>query len=606
MRLQRAPRALKHTLGNLKKMLLLAWRMDAKLTFFYYSTAAIGALTPLAASLIFRKFLDQLIIFQGYTPTRQIPIILVMILALRYIVNIANDIINWSLNRVYADYLFRYKLQSELSRTFYRKLAYLDIPHLEDAKVQTLIEKARDTLHWRPPEFLRTFSYLFANLIGYLSTFFILIQFGWWIPVLVTFTALPRLILRTKFGNIQWSIYGSGAPQAKKLWYLGYLLTDNATLREMRIFRSQETLLTKFEKIQNYLYNLNKKPIDNYVRLLSFPPFFEAIVLFLVGCFFLPKTLGGLITTGTFTLLITMIDQLNSNAVGFVLNLGEIYETNLYVDHFFEVLELPKVIKEARRARVFKKIVPPKIEFKNVSFQYPGGPMILKNVSFTINPREHLAIVGPNGAGKTTLIKLLCRFYDVSSGEILINGVNLKKVKLENWYQFLGTLFQDFVHYHFTVKENITLGGSHGKTDQAAILQAAKESGAWEFVEKLPKGINQTLGREFEAGQELSIGQWQKLAIARAFYEKAPVLILDEPTSAIDAQAESDIFANLSEVYKNKSLILVSHRFSTVRQADKIIVLKDGEIVESGSHQQLMAKKGMYARLFELQAESYR
>jgi ABC-type multidrug transport system fused ATPase/permease subunit len=606
MRLKRVPHALKHTLRNLKKMLVLAWRMDAKLTFFYYFTAALGALTPLATSLVFRKFLDQLIKFQGFSKTEQVPLILIFVLALRYIINIAHDIINWSLNRVYADYLFRYKLQNELSLIFSQKLAYLDIPHLENAKVQTLIEKVRDTIHWRPTDFLRTFSYLFANVIGYLSVYFVLAQFGWWIPFLVTLTALPRLYLRTKFGQIHWSIYGSGAPQAKKLWYLGYLLTDNAAIREMRIFQSQKILLDKFKKIQNYLYSINKKPIEDYVRLLSFTPLFEALVLFLVGCFFLPRTLSGLMTVGTFTLLINMIDQLNSNAVGFVLNLGEIYENNLYVDHFFEVLELPKAIKEHKRAKVFKRIIPPLIEFRHVSFAYPNGPQILKNISFTIKPKEHLAIVGPNGAGKTTLIKLLCRFYDVSEGKILVNGVNLKRLKLENWYQFLGTLFQDFVHYHFTARENITLGGSFGKADKRSILEAAKKSGAYEFIQSLPKGFNQVLGREFEQGQEVSIGQWQKLAIARAFYEKAPVLILDEPTSAIDAQAEYEIFENLQRVYKNKTLILVSHRFSTVRQADKIIVLKEGQIVESGSHQQLMAKKGMYAELFELQAKSYR
>jgi ABC-type multidrug transport system fused ATPase/permease subunit len=299
-----------------------------------------------------------------------------------------------------------------------------------------------------------------------------------------------------------------------------------------------------------------------------------------------------------------MIDQLNGNAVGFVINFGEMYEDNLYIDHYFEVLELPKKIEEVKKPVVFKKLKPPQIEFKNVSFRYPKGPSVLKDVSFIIKPEENVAFVGPNGAGKSTIIKLICRFYDVDKGEILVNGVNIKKLKLANWYKFMGTLFQDFVQYHFTVRENIALGDPT-KQDEKLIREAAKKSGAYDFIEKLPKGFDQILGREFKKGEELSIGQWQELAIARAFYEEAPLLILDEPTSSIDAETEYRIFNNLQKAYREKTLILVSHRFSTVRNANKIFVIENGEITERGTHRELLSLKGKYAKMFELQAKGY-
>ena len=267
-------------------------------------------------------------------------------------------------------------------------------------------------------------------------------------------------------------------------------------------------------------------------------------------------------------------------------------------------MSLPKLIKEDPKAKVFKNIKPPKIEFKNVSFTYPNGREVLKDVSFVVEPEESVALVGVNGAGKSTIIKLLCRFYDVTSGEILVNGINIKKLKLSNWYKFLGTLFQDFVKYNFTVRDNIMLG-KPGLIDDKRMKDAALKSGAYEFIRTFEKGYSQMLGRHFENGEELSSGQWQKLAIARTFYEKAPVLILDEPTSAIDAESEYEIFKNLERVYKNKTLLLVSHRFSTVRNANKILVIDGGKIIEQGSHQELLEENGKYATMFKTQAKGY-
>lgn len=587
-------------LTNLKRLLNLAWKMDRKVVAGYYLTALLGALAPLAASITLAFLIDSLI-KPGTSVT--VPMIVIVVLGTRYLLMLIENIILWGLG-TYFDYLFRYKIQNEINRRFYDKLSNLDIAHLENPKTQNLISKVRDTMTWRPPDFLRQFSYFFGSITGYIAAFFVLLPFGWWIPLTITIITLPRLYLRAKYGTIQWSIYGSGAPQVKKLWYLTWLLSTDTAIREMRIFQSNKALLAKLKDTQEYLFNLNKKPLDNYLRQLTFPPILEIAVLFTIAYLQLPNVLSAVLTVGSFTLLINMLDQLNGTAGSAVLNFGEMYEHNLYVEDYFKILSLQKIITEIDNP-VSIKDAPPRIEFKGVSFKYPQGPLILKNVSFVIDPGESVALVGANGAGKSTIIKLICRFYDVTGGEILINGTNIKNVQLASWYKCMGTLFQDFVHYYLTVKDNILLSDP-GKYDERLMKEAAKKSGALEFIEKLPKGFDQALGREYEDGEELSIGEWQKLAIARAFYQSPPLLILDEPTSAIDAETEYEIFNNLEKEYKHKTLILVSHRFSTVRNANKILVIEDGEITERGTHKELLKLNGKYAKMFNIQAEGYK
>lgn len=585
-------------------MLAIAWEMDKKLTIGYYATAALAAITSLLTSVALAFLIDNLITPQEGTLITSIPVIILIALGTRYILSLVSGISQWSLNQVYFDYIFRYRLQNQLAFRYYKKVSHLDVAYLEDPKIQDLITKARDTMLWQPPDFLRHFGYFFNSLVAFVAAFVILLPFGWWISVVISISTIPLLILRAKYGGVQWSIYGSGAPEVKKLWYFTWILSTPTAIREMKIFKSADELLSKLKQTQEYLFRLNKKPVDTYVKILTFPPIFETIIVVAIAYFFLPNVLAGIITIGSFTLLINMMDSLQGNAESAVLNFGELYSRGLYVDHYFEVLALTQIIRDVDSPHVFDKVFPPKIELKNVSFTYPNGAQVLKNISFSINPNENIAFVGENGAGKSTIIKLLCRFYDVTEGEILINGINLREIKLSNWYEFLGTLFQDFVQYHFTVRENIALGNP-SKKSESDIVGAAKKSGAYEFIQKLPKKFDTMLGREFEEGEEPSVGQWQKLAIARAFYEEAPVLILDEPTSAIDAEAEYEIFTNLEKAYKDKTLILVSHRFSTVRNADKIFVVEHGEITERGSHEELLKLKGKYSSMFLTQAKGY-
>ena len=593
-------------LVNIRRVLKLAYEIDSRLLVYYYITSAIGAIMPILGAYLFKITIDQ-IIQTGSLDTSQttIPLVIIFSLAGYFVMNLIEQISYGGLNLNYFDYLLRNKLQSGLTYRYAKKMASLDLEHLEDPEIQNLITKVEQTYAWQVPDFVRIWNFVFRDVVGIVAVLVAFSQYSFWIPLAVLIIASPRIYFKLKHGNFVWSMFGGNAPEAKKLWYTSDLLTKKSSIIETRIFQSQNALLKKLSELLEHLYNVNKKPLDSYKWVLIIFPIIESITVFLLVYFLLPGAFTGALTIGSLTFIITTLQRLRESTTWGANHLGELYEKNLFVNPYFELMSLPKLIKENTKAKAFKNIKPPKIEFKNVSFAYPNGREILKNISFVVKPEERVALVGVNGAGKSTIIKLLCRFYDVTSGEILINDVNIKNIKLSNWYKFLGTLFQDFVKYNFTVRDNIMLG-KPGLVDDKRMKDSALKSGAYEFIKTFENGYSQMLGRHFESGEELSSGQWQKLAIARTFYEKAPVLILDEPTSAIDAESEYEIFKNLEKFYKNKTLLLVSHRFSTVRNANKILVIDDGEIIESGNHKELLKKKGKYAAMFKTQAKGYK
>lgn len=588
---------------NIRRVMRLAFEVDRRLVTMYYLTAAAGAIAPIAGAFLFKLFLDHLAKGQGLEAS--IPLVIVFALAGFFLMGLIESVVYWGLNVSYYDYLLRNRFQAGLTQRHAQKLAALDLAHLEDPEINNLMAKVENTFQWQIPDFVRSWNYMFVNILTIVTASLALLAFAWWIPLVVLSVSLPRIYFKAKHGNFAWSMFGSGAPDLKKLWYVSWLLTSTTSIIETRIFRSQPALMKRMRGLHDYLYDLNKKPLDKYRWVVIIAPVIETLTIFVIAYHFLPMSMSGALSIGSITFVITTLGQLRSGAARFTANVGELYQSSLFVGPFFELMALPKLVSEKRNPITLKGDGAPRIEFKNVSFAYPNGTEVLRDISFVIKPGESLALVGVNGAGKTTLIKLLCRFYDVSSGQILINGVDLKDLKLDDWYKHLGTLFQDFVHYNFSVRDNIMLGAPD-INDEERMRQAAEQSGAYEFIKKFENGFDQMLGRRFEQGEELSGGQWQKLAIARALYQQAPVLIMDEPTSAIDAQAEYEIFQNLEKVYKGKTLILVSHRFSTVRNANKIIVIDNGQVIESGTHEQLLEHKGKYAKMFHTQAKGYK
>ena len=560
----------------------------------------VGGLIPIAMSYLFRTILDQVVHITSTTGV--ITGALVGFLAFRYLLDALNDLQNAFLYQ-YTQRLTRYKIQDHLNYELSRKISSFDADHFENPKVQDLISKIRREGMGRIPSYTNSIFFSLnygATLIG---SFIALIPFGIWIPFLAIVIAYPRYRVQRTVSVLQWGYFSWNTPLGRRMNMVTNMLQSKLTVMEARLAGNREALLARLKKFQNEIFEGVGKPLRTYMKQIWIPVLLEALFMFIVIWLKLPSVVAGAITIGGLTFLIQMSDSVLTNTSNVNGQLASLLDDSLYVEDYFELMSLSPLIKEKEPGHEFEAIIPPKIEFEHVTFKYPEGKEVIKNVSLRVLPGEHVAIVGPNGAGKTTLIKLFLRFYDPNEGRILINGIDLKDIARAHWYKFVGTLFQDFGKYSLTVKENIAFYELE-KPDEVRVRMAAKLSGADEFIEKFKDGYDQQLGREFK-GEELSVGQWQKLALARAFYEQAPILVLDEPTSAIDAEAEADIFENLGKVYREKTVIFISHRFSTVRHADKIIVLKDGKIIEHGTHQALMAKSGVYARMFHKQAKGY-
>jgi ATP-binding cassette, subfamily B, bacterial len=575
-----------------RRILAIAWRMDAQLTFLYYLTAFVAGVVPLASGATLALLIDRVVVI---APAHiAVPIVVVLVVAAHFAIVAINAAVRFGLHEQYYDHVFRYRLQDAFTYRFCAKLTELDVPHLEDPGVQTLIAKVRETHAWRVPDFFRMLAYAFIALVGVAASAVALVRFGAWIVPAVLAATVPRIVLRLRFGEMQWSMSGSGAPESRKLWYFGELLSQVSALRELKVFRTAPALLSRYRAIQTRIFAFGERPLDRYRWVSVITPLIEGAVIFAIAWSVLPSVTAGALSIGSFAFFVAMLQQLATSSAEAGGCCSMVYQNLRYVRHWNELMARPRVIPLAEHPRRFARIAPPRIEFRDVSFDYPSGRPALRGVSFVIEPGESVALVGANGAGKSTLIKLLCRFYDVTRGQILINGVDLREDPA-HWYAHLGTLFQDFVQYKLTVRDSV-LFGDPDRVDEAAMVEAVRKAGAADLVRALRAGYDQILGTEFADGEQLSGGQWQKLAIARAFYQSAPVLIMDEPTSAIDAEAEYKIFNNLEAEYRDKTLILVSHRFSTVRNADRILVIDDGQIVEHGSHDQLLAAGGRLRR----------
>jgi len=585
---------------NLFSLLKIAWEEDKKFLLGYFITSLFSAILLFVVFFLYKLMIDQ--VFKSLV-NKEITFVFLIVgsyLISEYLSRFFTNI----LNSQYFEYILRSKFQNVLTRRFMEKLAHLDFSNLENGEVRNLIAKVEDTYIWRLFENLRVINFIIYSVASLILAFFVALRFNPVYLIVLFFFSTPLYFFRAKYGNIYWSIYTQNSKKINYLWYMRYLFTNFNTLSEIKIYNLKKFFLEKTKSFQDEIVNQYKKPILKYIFWSTLASFFIPAIIF----FFLKNFINQIIfsqkfSLGDFTFFLNAIFTFTGQTSSLLVNIGSVVENNLYVEDYFKLLNIKNKIINSKRAKRLKKIIPREIKFENVSFVYPGSKkLVLKNINLTIKTNQDIAIVGPNGAGKTTLIKLLFRFYDPTQGKILVDGVDLKKINLDDWYRHLGVLFQDFARYYLTVKENIEFGDISNKKKN--VNQALSNAQGSDLLD-LPKKTDQILGRWFEDGEEISFGQWQKLAIARALYRNAPILVLDEPTSNIDAQAEFKIFNNLKKTYQEKTLIFISHRFSTVRMADYIYVLKNGGIIEQGNHQNLISQNNVYAKYFKIQKQGY-
>lgn len=594
---------LRDTISTSFKTLKLIWKIDKKLFSIAFIATTIPAIVPFINIYIYKLVIDLVVKVVNGSPFDQYHFYL--LIGFRIATYFIQDATFKT--QEYIDKLLWTKVPIHLNQLVLGKLSSLDIQYFEDSEFRNLMERAKESLNFRPQNLISSLLYGFQNLIQFMIALIAIAQLSWIFIVLVVIVTIPEFIAQSINSKFAWGMWGANTSLRKRFDYLNRMLVGHREAKELRIFRLAKSFLKELKEIQEKFYLDNKKlAIRGYKTGLVFNGL-STLVFVGIEVYVILQALAKKVTVGDISFYTGTVSNFQNGLGGFLRNLNNVFEHSLYVKSIFDVLDAKPLVSISESAKKVKFKKPPLIEFKNVTFSYPGSKeKILNNFFLTINPGEKIAFVGENGAGKSTIIKLLVRFYDVTEGEILIDGVNIKELDLDSWYENIGVLFQDFNRYEHKVSENIYFGKVSEEMDLKKIIESSISAGAHPFVSKYEKGYEQMLGKVFEGGVEPSGGQWQKLALSRAFFRSAPILVLDEPTSAIDAKAESEIFGRVEKLSRDKSVIIISHRFSTVRNADKIYVMDEGSIKESGTHDELMSFDGQYARLFKLQAKGYR
>ncbi|WP_172118047.1 ABC transporter ATP-binding protein [Halomonas hibernica] len=501
--------------------------------------------------------------------------------------------------------LLRALLGQKVNVMILEKAGTLSLSQFEDSELYDQLTRARREASTRPLALVNKTFGLLQNAISLVSFSVLLVQFSPWALLILAAGALPVFVSEAKFSGDAFRLFRRRSPETRMQGYLETVLAREDSIKEVKLFGLEPLFLQRYRDIFNRLFRedrrlaLRREGWGFLLGLLGTLTFYAAYGWVVV------ETIAGAITLGQMTMYLMVFKQGQSALSASLTAISGMYEDNLYLSNLYEYLEQPT--QQEGGTRLQGTLPGDGLRFEDVSFAYPGGKQVLQHISLHLSPGQSLALVGENGSGKTTLIKLLTRLYHPTAGRILLDGSDLRDWENSALRKRVGVIFQDFVRYQLPVGENLGVGDTQAFNNQARWQQAARNGMADSFIKRMPQGYNTQLGRWFKDGQELSGGQWQKIALSRAYMrEEADILVLDEPTAAMDAAAEADVFTRFRQHSHNKMTILISHRFSTVRNADLILVIDQGEIIERGTHEALLAINGRYAHLFHLQAKGYR
>jgi ATP-binding cassette subfamily B protein len=600
-------------LRTLRPFIAMVWRTSPHLTVLSLMLRLVRALLPVVTLYIGKLIIDDVVqlvqmpsrpaTFDEWLKSGLLNWLGVLLLA-----ELALAILSDVLGRIVelVDSLLSERVTNASSVSLMEHAATLDLEDFEDAEFQDQLERARRQTSGR----LTLMSQLLGqaqDIVTVASFAAGLLVYAPWLIVLLLVALLPVFLGEAHFNAQTYTLDFGRTPERRELDYVRQTAASVETAKEVKIFGLNRFLIDRYSSLAATFYTANRRLA---LRRATWGGLFTAVGT--VGYYFAYayiawRTLAGEFSIGDLTFLAGSFRRLRSLLEGLLTSFSSTAGQALYLNDLFSFFEVRPEILSPENPLPFPKPIRQGFVFEDVGFIYPGAERwAVRHLDFTLKAGEVVALVGENGAGKTTLVKLLTRLYDPDEGRILLDGHDLRDYDLDQLRGSMGVIFQDFVRYNFTAGDNIAVGRISARDDQARIARAARSSQADEVIAGLPRGYDQRIGKRFKNGIELSGGEWQKVAIARAYMREAEVLILDEPTAALDARAEFEVFQRFKELSKGKTAVLISHRFSSVRMADRIFVLADGKLEAAGTHEELVSKPGLYAELFELQAAGYR
>ncbi|MBK5296490.1 MAG: ABC transporter ATP-binding protein [Vicinamibacteria bacterium] len=600
-------------LRNVPPFLALVWQTSPALTVANLGLRVVRALLPVVTLYVGKLIIDEVIRLARLSSTPDGPWAwyqaglldtLIGLLALELGLAVVSDILGRAVALV--DSLLSERFTNVISVRLMEHAATLDLEDFEDSELQDRLERARRQASGRLPLLGQLFGQA-QDIITIVSFAVGLVAYAPGLIGLLLVALVPAFLGELHFNARTYSLDYGRTPERRELDYVRQTGASVETAKEVKIFGLNAFLIERYKTLADGFYRANRALARRRALWGALLTTIGTMGYYLAYGLISWRTVRGDFTIGDLTFLAGSFRRLRTLLESLLSGFSQVAGQALYLDDLFSFFDVQAEIVSAPNARPFPTTIHTGLVFEDVGFIYPGAERwAVRHLSFALKAGEVLALVGENGAGKTTLVKLLARLYDPDEGRILLDGHDLKDYDLDDLRRNIGVIFQDFVRYHLTAADNIAVGRIDARDDRARIVLAARRSLADEVIEQLPQKYDQVIGKRFRTGVELSGGEWQKVAIARAYMRDAQLLILDEPTSALDARSEFEVFQRFKELSAGKTAVLISHRFSTVRMADRILVLGGGQIEAAGTHDELMAQQGRYAELFELQAAGYR